>query len=109
MHCFAWLVVPVVLTFLPLPLPLAALHLAADEELIAQTKSWTIVGKDLIKEVTCKEPYKWEDPTDAEWEFAKEGELAWLAATSGLPLLLIHGGLVVVVVLLLLLLLPPLL
>lgn len=41
-----------------------------DEELLAMTKSWTIVGKDLIKEVTCSEPYEWKDPTDAQWEFA---------------------------------------
>ena len=24
----------------------------------------------MIKEVTCSEPYHWEEPTDAEWEFA---------------------------------------
>ena len=38
-----------------------------DEELLAQTKAWTIVGKDLIKEVTCREPYEWKDPTGG-WE-----------------------------------------
>lgn len=43
-----------------------------DEELIQKAKSWTIVGKDLIKEVTCSEPYEWEDPTGTEWEFASE-------------------------------------
>lgn len=42
----------------------------SDEKLIAMTKEWTIVGKDLIKEVTCKEPYEWKDPTGEEWEFA---------------------------------------
>lgn len=42
----------------------------SDEELVARTRSWTIVGKDLIKEVTCSEPYEWEDPTGKEWEFA---------------------------------------
>ncbi|PSC68830.1 carbamoyl-phosphate synthase S chain [Micractinium conductrix] len=42
----------------------------SDEDLVARTKSWTIVGKDLIKEVTCSEPYKWSDPTGEEWEFA---------------------------------------
>ncbi len=46
----------------------------ADEDLVAMTKSWTIVGKDLIKEVTCKEPYEWTDPTGEEWEFAEQGE-----------------------------------
>lgn len=44
----------------------------SDEELVERAKSWTIVGKDLIKEVTCKEPYEWKDPTGVEWEFATE-------------------------------------
>jgi hypothetical protein len=39
------------------------------------TKSWTIVGKDLIKEVTCSEPYEWKDSTEQEWEFAPAGGL----------------------------------
>jgi carbamoyl-phosphate synthase small subunit len=42
-----------------------------DSELLEMTKSWTIVGKDLIKEVTCAEPYEWKDPTGEEWEFAE--------------------------------------
>ena len=46
----------------------------ADEELVALTKSWSIVGKDLIKEVTCKEPYQWKETTGSEWEFAPAGE-----------------------------------
>lgn len=48
----------------------------SDDQLLDMTKEWTIVGKDLIKEVTCTEPYKWVDPTIDEWEFsnfAKEG------------------------------------
>lgn len=51
----------------------------SDEDLLAMTKNWTIVGKDLIKEVTCSAPYEWKDPTDGEWEFssaAKEGARA---------------------------------
>lgn len=40
------------------------------EELVAQAKSWTIVGKDLLSEVTCKEPYVWRQGTAAEWEFS---------------------------------------
>jgi hypothetical protein len=32
-------------------------------------KSWTIVGKDLLSVVSCKEPYEWRQGTDAEWEF----------------------------------------
>ncbi|KAI7841584.1 hypothetical protein COHA_004754 [Chlorella ohadii] len=43
----------------------------SDEELLQRCKSWTIVGKDLIKEVTCKEPYEWKEGTEEEWEFAK--------------------------------------
>jgi carbamoylphosphate synthase small subunit len=42
----------------------------SDEELIARTKEWSILGKDLISEVTCTEPYEWKDPTGAEWEFS---------------------------------------
>ena len=41
-----------------------------DDELIAMAKGWTIVGKDMISEVTCTEPYEWQDPTGGEWEFA---------------------------------------
>ncbi|EFN59093.1 hypothetical protein CHLNCDRAFT_18988 [Chlorella variabilis] len=48
----------------------------SDEDLVAQTKAWTIVGKDLIKEVTCSEPYEWQDPTGEEWEFAPEAKAA---------------------------------
>eukprot|EP00884_Botryococcus_braunii_P023075 jgi/Botrbrau1/9451/Bobra.0252s0072.1 len=42
----------------------------SNEELLASTKEWTILGKDLISEVTCSEPYEWKDPTGAEWEFS---------------------------------------
>lgn len=38
------------------------------EQLVAKTKEWSIVGKDLISEVTCKETYEWSQGTDAEWE-----------------------------------------
>lgn len=40
------------------------------EELVAQTKTWSILGKDLISEVTCSEPYEWKDTTEHEWEFS---------------------------------------
>lgn len=50
-----------------------------DAELVAQTKAWSIVGKDLISEVTCSKPYEWRDPTGKEWEFAPEA----LAAREG--------------------------
>ena len=47
-----------------------------DEELLRQTKEWSIVGKDLIREVTCAEPYEWKDPTGEEWEFSPEAQAA---------------------------------
>jgi carbamoyl-phosphate synthase small subunit len=53
----------------------------SDEKLIEMTKSWTIVGKDLIKEVTCTEPYEWKDPTGEEWEFVNDAK----AASGGKP------------------------
>jgi len=37
-------------------------------DLVAKTKEWSILGKDLISEVTCDKPYAWQDPTDDEWE-----------------------------------------
>ena len=53
----------------------------SDEKLIEMTKSWSIVGKDLIKEVTCTEPYEWKDPTGEEWEFALDAK----SASNGKP------------------------
>jgi len=41
-----------------------------DAELVAAAKSWTIVGKDLLSVVSCKEPYEWRQGTQPEWEFA---------------------------------------
>jgi hypothetical protein len=41
----------------------------SDAELTAMAKNWTIVGKDLLRVVSCTEPYEWKDPTDEEWEF----------------------------------------
>jgi len=51
----------------------------SDEELVAMAKDWTIVGKDMISEVTCAEPYEWSDPTGEEWEWAAEAK----ASTKG--------------------------
>ena len=42
----------------------------SDEDLVKQANEWTIEGKDLISEVTCKEPYEWKETTDEEWEFS---------------------------------------
>lgn len=36
---------------------------------MAAAKSWSIEGKDLLSVVSCSEPYEWQDPTGAEWEF----------------------------------------
>ena len=41
-----------------------------DAELVAMAKGWTIVGKDLLSVVSCKEPYEWRQGTNPEWEFA---------------------------------------
>ena len=46
----------------------------SDEELTKLANEWTILGKDLISEVTCKEPYEWKDLTDEEWEFSKAAQ-----------------------------------
>lgn len=43
----------------------------SDDELVAMTKNWTIVGKDLLSVVSCTEPYEWKDPTIEEWEFSE--------------------------------------
>lgn len=48
----------------------------SDEELVAMTKNWTIVGKDLLSVVSCKEPYEWKDPTGEEWEFNEGAKTA---------------------------------
>lgn len=40
-----------------------------EADLVRQATEWSILGKDLLKEVTCKEPYTWEEETEREWEF----------------------------------------
>ena len=45
-----------------------------DAELVAMCKEWTIVGKDMISEVSSKETYNWNDTTGAEWEWAQEAK-----------------------------------
>ncbi|KAJ6711931.1 CARBAMOYLTRANSFERASE FAMILY MEMBER [Salix purpurea] len=44
-----------------------------DEELLEMSRSWDIVGIDLISGVTCTAPYEWVDKTDPEWDFNCEG------------------------------------
>ncbi|KAK4416774.1 Carbamoyl-phosphate synthase small chain, chloroplastic [Sesamum alatum] len=40
-----------------------------DEELLKVSRTWDIVGVDLISGVTCKAPYEWVDRTGSEWDF----------------------------------------
>ncbi|CAL2262762.1 unnamed protein product [Prunus armeniaca] len=40
-----------------------------DEELLEMSRSWDIVGVDLISGVSCKAPHDWVDRTNPEWEF----------------------------------------
>eukprot|EP00227_Mantoniella_beaufortii_P019275 CAMPEP_0197578954 /NCGR_PEP_ID=MMETSP1326-20131121/3042_1 /TAXON_ID=1155430 /ORGANISM="Genus nov. species nov., Strain RCC2288" /LENGTH=437 /DNA_ID=CAMNT_0043142261 /DNA_START=174 /DNA_END=1487 /DNA_ORIENTATION=- len=46
-----------------------------DADLVAMAKDWTIVGKDMISEVTCKAPYEWSAETDEEWEWAANAKV----------------------------------
>ncbi|XP_022752002.1 LOW QUALITY PROTEIN: carbamoyl-phosphate synthase small chain, chloroplastic-like [Durio zibethinus] len=45
----------------------------SDEELLKMSRSWDIVGVDLISGVTCNAPYEWVDKTKSEWEFNSNG------------------------------------
>ena len=47
-----------------------------------QAKEWTILGKDLVAQVSCTEPYEWQGSTETEWEFSK----AVLASNGSEPL-----------------------
>ncbi|KAG2321511.1 hypothetical protein Bca4012_057403 [Brassica carinata] len=40
-----------------------------DDELLQMSRSWDIVGIDLISDVSCKSPYEWVDKSDSEWDF----------------------------------------
>lgn len=40
-----------------------------DEELLEMSRTWDIVGVDLISDVSCKAPYEWFVKTDTEWDF----------------------------------------
>ncbi|XVF14972.1 hypothetical protein REPUB_Repub09cG0107600 [Reevesia pubescens] len=45
----------------------------SDEELLEMSRSWDIVGIDLISGVTCNAPYEWVDKTKSEWDFNTNG------------------------------------
>ncbi|PKI50060.1 hypothetical protein CRG98_029560 [Punica granatum] len=44
-----------------------------DKELLEMSRTWDIVGVDLISGVSCKTPYEWIDRTDSEWGFNSNG------------------------------------
>ncbi|XP_019199814.1 PREDICTED: carbamoyl-phosphate synthase small chain, chloroplastic-like [Ipomoea nil] len=44
-----------------------------DEELLELSRTWDIVGVDLISGVSCKAPYEWIDSTKSAWEFNSNG------------------------------------
>ncbi|KAF9593338.1 hypothetical protein IFM89_021742 [Coptis chinensis] len=44
-----------------------------DDELLEMSRTWNIVGVDLISGVSCAAPYKWVDKTGSEWEFLNKG------------------------------------
>ncbi|TYH99415.1 hypothetical protein ES332_A11G064800v1 [Gossypium tomentosum] len=45
----------------------------SDDELLEMSRSWDIVGIDLISGVTCNAPYEWVDETKLEWDFNSDG------------------------------------
>ncbi|XP_022884508.1 carbamoyl-phosphate synthase small chain, chloroplastic-like [Olea europaea var. sylvestris] len=44
-----------------------------DEELIKTSRTWNIVGVDLISGVSCEAPYEWVDRTNSGWDFNFSG------------------------------------
>ncbi|MCB0114379.1 MAG: glutamine-hydrolyzing carbamoyl-phosphate synthase small subunit [Caldilineaceae bacterium] len=56
------------------------------EELLEMAQSWEgLDGRDLVKEVTCHEPYNWIDGTEAEWTPVSSGKDAAPTAESPQP------------------------
>ncbi|KAB1208210.1 Carbamoyl-phosphate synthase small chain, chloroplastic [Morella rubra] len=47
--------------------------LKTDDELLELSRSWDIVGVDLISGVSCKAPYEWIDRTKSGWDFNCDG------------------------------------
>ncbi|KAH9717812.1 Carbamoyl-phosphate synthase small chain [Citrus sinensis] len=41
----------------------------SDQELLEMSRSWDIVGIDLISDVSCKEPFEWVESTKPDWDF----------------------------------------
>ena len=46
--------------------------MCSDEELAQRARQWSIRDQDLIGDVSCTEPYEWQDPTEQEWEFSPD-------------------------------------
>ncbi|WVZ23244.1 hypothetical protein V8G54_001788 [Vigna mungo] len=44
-----------------------------DEELLKMSRSWDIVGIDLISGVSCQTVHEWVDKTKQEWDFSSRG------------------------------------
>ncbi|CAH9130707.1 unnamed protein product [Cuscuta epithymum] len=44
-----------------------------DEELLEMSRTWDIVGVDLITGVSCDAPYEWVDKTHSSWDFNFSG------------------------------------
>ncbi len=42
----------------------------SDDEILAMARTWSIVGKDLITDVSCRQPYEWKEKTGTDWEFS---------------------------------------
>ncbi|KAL8152105.1 hypothetical protein V2J09_021913 [Rumex salicifolius] len=45
----------------------------SDDELLQMSRSWDIVGVDLISGVSCQSPFQWVDKTGDEWDFNNGG------------------------------------
>ncbi len=55
-----------------------------DDDLIEQARSWPgLDGVDMVQEVTCTDPYHWEEPTDSEWEFCQYMEIERIETPAG--------------------------
>ncbi|XP_042039508.1 carbamoyl-phosphate synthase small chain, chloroplastic-like [Salvia splendens] len=44
-----------------------------EDELLNMSRTWNIVGVDLISGVSCQAPYEWVDKTGSQWEFNSDG------------------------------------
>lgn len=54
-----------------------------DEQLQEKARGWSILGLDLIKTVSTKDVYEWDEGTDGEWEF--NAKLKEIVASGSKP------------------------